>query len=199
MNNFCSRRRQRGDFTTQFGLFLFFVIFPASFTAVAPRATVELHRDASGVSATVRSHALFFIPYWRQHEQRVTRVELELSQGERVGYNAQLSADMNRVNRRGRTEDSAVIHFLGDGEGASAMIELGRMDAVLAQTQQFLDDPDSTSLSLSFMAHRVMGLYVGGLLSLLVLLYLPLLGLTLTRLLLRRPYWPFDARSAGSA
>ena len=35
-------RRWRGDFTSQFGLFLFFVFFPATFTAVAPRATVEL-------------------------------------------------------------------------------------------------------------------------------------------------------------
>ena len=41
-----------------------------------------------------------------------------------------------------------------------------------------------------------MGLYIGLPLSLLVLLYLPLLGLTLVRLILRRPYWPFDGGSS---
>lgn len=189
-------RRWRGDFTSQFGLFLFFVFFPATFTAVAPRATVELKREAAGVSVTTCSHTLFFIPYWCQTERRVARIELELHEGERVGYNAHLSEAMNRVNRRGKTEDSAVIHFLGDGEGASVMIEIGRMNDVLAQAQAFLHDSDREALTLSFFAHRVMGLYVALPISLLVLIYIPLLGLTLVRLALGRPYWPFDAGSA---
>ena len=186
----------RGDFTTQFGAFLFLVFFPATFTAVVPRATVELRRDANVVSATVVSHTLFFIPYWKQHEGNVQRVELELDDGERVGFNSQLSADANRLNRRGRTEASAVIHFMGELESASAMVEMGRKDEVLQQAQAFLDDRNSTTLSLSFYAHRVMGLYVGSLLSLLVLLYLPLLGLSITRRVLGRPYWPFDEATA---
>lgn len=193
MNASVPARRRRGDFTTQFGAFLFLVVFPATFTAVAPRATVELQRDTSGVSVTICAHTLFVIPYWCQHEQGVRRVELEFSSGERVGYNAQLSADANRVNRRGKTEDNATIHFFGNGEGASAMVETGRMDEVLAQAQSFIDDRGSRSLGLSFFAHRVMGLYVGGLLSLLVLLWLPLAGLAIVRRVLGRPYWPFDA------
>lgn len=193
MQALLSARRRRGDFTTQFGAFLFLVVFPATFTAVAPRSTVELRRDASAVSVTVCAHTLFVIPYWCQHEQGVRRVELEFSSGERVGYNAHLSADANRVNRRGKTEDNATIHFLGAGEGASAMVEIGRMDEVLAQAQGFIDDGGSRSLELSFFAHRVMGLYVGGLLSLLVLLWLPLAGLAIARRVLGRPYWPFDS------
>ena len=185
------RRRQRGDFTTQFGAFLILVVFPATFTAVAPRTTVQLHRDGANVSATVSTHTLLVIPYWRQVESRVNRIEVEIDEGERVGYNAHLSEDMNRVNRRGRTEDSAVIHFRGEGEGASAMIELGQMNEVAAQAQTFLDDPNSQSLDFTFYAHRVIGLYVGLPVSLLALLYLPLLGLAIVRKVLKRPYWPF--------
>ncbi|MBK6728367.1 MAG: hypothetical protein IPG63_14145 [Xanthomonadales bacterium] len=193
MNAFFSARRRRGDFTTQFGAFLFLVVFPATFTAVAPRTTVALQRDASGVRVTTCAHTLFFIPYWCQHERDVRRVELEFSSGERVGFNAHLSEYANRVNRRGKTEDNATIHFLGAGEGASAMVEVDLMDEVLAQAQGFIDDPQSRALDLSFYAHRVMGLYVGGLLSLLVLLWLPLAGLAIVRRVLGRPYWPFDA------
>jgi len=187
-------RRQRGDFTTHFGLFLFFVIFPASFTAVVPRATVALQRDAAGVQVTLCAHTLFVIPYWCQHEQRAQRVELEVSSGERVGYNAQLSKQANELHRRGYTEDNAVIHFIGEApsEGASAMIEIGRMDDVLAQAQGFIDDPQSSALNLSFYGHRALGLYVGGGLSLLVLLWMPLAGLAIVRRVLGRPYWPFD-------
>jgi len=188
-----STRRRCGDFTTQFGAFLFLVVFPATFTAVAPRATVQLQRDASGVHVTICAHTLFFIPYWCQRERDVRRVELEFSSGERVGYNAHLSEEANRVNRRGKTEDNAAIHFLGAGEGASAMVEVDRMDEVLAQAQGFIDDRNGRSLDLSFYAHRVMGLYVGGLLSLLVLLWLPLASLAIVRRVLGRPYWPFDA------
>ncbi len=188
-----STRRRCGDFTTQFGAFLFLVVFPATFTVVAPRATVQLQRDASGVHVTICAHTLFFIPYWCQRERDVRRVELEFSSGERVGYNAHLSEADNRVNRRGKTEDNATIHFLGAGEGASAMVEVDRMDEVLAQAQGFIDDRNGRSLDLSFYAHRVMGLYVGGLLSLLVLLWLPLAGLAIVRRVLGRPYWPFDA------
>ncbi len=185
-------RHQRGDFVSQFGLFLFLVVFPVTFTAVVPRYTLELRRDDQGVNATVSAHALLVVPYWRQHEHAVTRVELEFDQGERVGYNTQLSESENRVNRRGRSEDSAVIHFIGDDDGASAMIELGLAEPVLAQSQKFLDDPGQASFSTSFMAHRVLGLYVAGPFCLLVLLYLVLLSLAVTRRVLGRPYWPFD-------
>lgn len=190
--------RQHGGFTTQFGLFVFFVFFPATWTAIAPRSTVELRRDADGVSVSVCAHTLFFIPYYCQQARGVRRIELEFDAGERVGFNSQLSADMNQLHRRGKTEDSAVIHFLTDDGSAeaSAMIELGRMDALLQEAQAFLDDPTRRSLQQSFYAHRILGLYVGGLFSLLVLLYLPLLGLTLVRRVLRRPYWPFDAGAA---
>ena len=139
---------------------------------------------------------MFFIPYWCQHERDVRRVELEFSSGERVGFNAQISEDASRVKRRGKTEDRATIHFLGAGEGASAMVEVDRMDELLAQAQGFIDDRNSRSLDLSFYAHRVMGLYVGGLLSLLVLPWLPLAGIAIVRRVLGRPYWPFDAGSA---
>lgn len=186
------RSRQFGDFTTQFGAFVFFFVFPATFTAVAPRVTVDLQRESAGVHVTVRNHALFFLPYWQQQESRVSRVELEIDEGERVGYNAHLSKQLNEVQRRGRSEDSAVLHFVGEGDGASAMIEMGQMDDVLAQVQAFLDTRESGHLHLSFFAHRVMGLYIGLPISLLVLLYLPLLGLAIVRLVLKRPYWPFD-------
>jgi hypothetical protein len=193
-----SSQRNRGDFTSHFGLFLFFVVFPAAFTALAPRSTVHLYRDTAGVMVTVCAHTLYFIPYWCRQETRVTRVDLEFSRGERVGYNAHLSAHANQVQRRGRTEDNAVIQFIGDAgsDSASAMIEIGRMDAVLAQAQGFIDDPNSSSLALSFMAHRVLSLYIGLPLSLLVLLYLPLLGLAIVRRVLGRPYWPFDITRA---
>lgn len=193
MKTYLPRRRRRGDFSTQFGAFLLLVLFPAAFTAVSPRNTVHLQRDGDGVRVAVCAHTLFFIPYWCQHERGVRRVELEFSLGERLGYNAQMSEHANQVHRRGDSADNAVIHFLGAGDGASAMIEVGRMDAVLAQVQRFIDDRGSGSLRLSFFGHRGLGLYVGGLLSLLVLLWLPLAGLAIVRRALGRPLWPFDA------
>jgi hypothetical protein len=187
-------RHQRGDFTTHFGAFLILVFFPALWTAISPRVTVEMQRRAEGVHVLTCAHTLFVIPYWCQTQARVTRLELEVFAGERMRYRSDDPAPFNRPNQPRYTEPNATLHFLGDdfGEGASVMVEIGRMDEVLAQAQAFLDDPRSASLSQSFYAHRPFGLYLGLPFSLLVLLWLPLVGLAITRKLLGRPYWPFD-------
>jgi len=189
-----ARRRQRGDFTTQFGAFLILVFFPALWTAIAPRITLDLERTAEGVSVTTCAHTLHFIPYYCQHKARVQRIELEVHAGERIPYRSSDPSPFKRRNEDRHTEPNATLHLFGDDldEGVSLMVEIGRMDEVLAQSQAFLDDPNSTSLRQTFYAHRVFGLYLGVPFCLLVLLYLPLLGLSLTRLALRRPYWPFD-------
>ena len=186
--------RQRGDFTTQFGAFLILVFFPALWTAIAPRVTVDLRRDAEGVRVVTCAHTLFVIPYWCQTQPRVVRLELEVHDGERIPYRSNDPAPFNRPNQPRYTEPNATLHFYADdfGDGVSTMVEIGRMDEVLAQTQAFLDDPRSASLQLSFYAHRLFGLYLGVPFSLLVLLWLPLVGLAITRKVLGRPYWPFD-------
>lgn len=185
--------RQRGDFTTQFGAFLILVFFPALWTAIAPRITVELQRHPGGVSVETCSHTLLLIPYWCQREPRVSRIELEVHAGERIPYRSDDPAPFNRRNQPRYTEDNATLFFLSEDftDGVSTMVEIGRMEDVLAQSQAFLDDPRSQSLRLDFYAHRFFGLYLGIAFSLLVLLYLPLLGLSITRRVLRRPYWPF--------
>jgi hypothetical protein len=185
------RSSKHADFSTLFSAFLILVVIPGAFTAVLPRMTVEMQRDASGVSVQTCTHALLFVPYYCQHEQAVTRVVLELHKGERVPYNPQLREGMNQAHRRGQTADNAVIYFFGSGEGASVMIAPERMDDVQAQAQTFIDSKVGNTLSFSFFAHSA-GLYVGGLLSLFALLFPPLLGLAIVRRVLDRPYWPFD-------
>jgi hypothetical protein len=177
--------------STLFAAFFMMVVIPAAFTAVIPRMTVELKRDAFGVSVRTCAHTLLFVPFYCQQEQGVTKVELELHEGERVGYNPQLSEAMNQSQRRERSADNAVIYFVGSGEGASVMIELDRIDDVQAQAQKFIDSKTGNALSFSFFAHSA-GLYVGGLMSLFALLFPPLFGLAIVRGVLARPYWPFD-------
>jgi len=123
------------------------------------------------------------------------RLELEVFAGERMPYRSDDLAPFNRPNQPRYTEPNATLYFVADdfGEAASVMVEIGRMEDVLAQAQAFLDDPRGTSLDQSFYAHRLFGLYLGLPLSLLVLLWLPLAGLAITRTVLGRPYWPFDA------
>jgi hypothetical protein len=185
------RPSKHADLSTLFGAFFILIVIPACFTAVTPRTTVELRREASGVSVEACMHTLLFIPYYCQREQGVTKVELEVHEGERVGYNSQLSKEENQLHRRGKTAPNAIIYFVGTGAGADVMIDVGDMDEVQAQAQIFIDSKQDATQSFTFYAHNA-GFYVGGFMTLLSLLFPPLMGLAIIRRLLDRPYWPFD-------
>lgn len=185
------RPSKHTDLSTLFGAFFILIVIPACFTAVAPRTTVELQRDASGVSVEACMHTLLFVPYYCQRAQGVTKVELEVHAGERVGYDSQRSAYENQLHRRGTTEANAIIYFVGSGEGADVMIDLGDMEDVQAQAQRFIDAKQGDAQSFVFYAHNA-GFYVGAFMTLLSLLFLPLMGLAVVRRVIDRPYWPFD-------
>ena len=185
------RPSKHADLSTLFGAFFILIVIPACFTAVTPRTTVELRREASGVSVEACMHTLLFIPYYCQREQGVSKVELEVHEGERVGYNSQLSKEENQLHRRGKTAPNAIIYFVGTGAGADVMIDVGEMEEVQAQAQMFIDSKQGSTQSFTFYAHNA-GFYVGGFLTLFSLLFPPLFGLAITRRVLDRPYWPFD-------
>jgi hypothetical protein len=59
-----------------------------------------------------------------------------------------------------------------------------------------IDDPKSSTLTPSCCGHRVLGLYVGDALGLLLMRWLPLASLAIVRRELGRPDWPFDLTPA---
>lgn len=185
------RPSKHTDLSTLFGLFFILILIPACFTAVLPRTTVKLQRQGSGVSVEACMHTLLIIPYYCQTEHGVRKVELEVYEGERVGYNSQLSKAENQRHRRGTTAANAIIYFLGTGPGADVMIDLGSMDEVLARAQMFIDGNDDATHAFTFYAHNA-GFYLGIFMTLLASLFPPLIGLTIVRRVLDRPYWPFD-------
>ena len=157
---------------------LFCFGLPAAVTAIAPVSYLHLERWADkSVSAKAATCLFFCIPYRTQTLDNVTSADQRFHAGT---YSSDRAGDAANHNRT-KSEDEAFI-VLHQGEQtpaapdqAAPKIEVPispfSVKAKLALAQGFLKDESQTKLSLFCVANWKFSIIVGGLVSLLTVLY----------------------------
>ncbi len=180
-------------------MFLIFVVFPASWTAIAPLSRIKLERSNQSTTATVSQCMFFVVPYYTQHLTNVSEVSVETFEGEKQGFNANLSEAENRLHRRGDSEDnSELVLSNAEGDEVRAPIDLKSRDAVQSGIEDFIDREEAAQYSVNIPANRTLFL-----LSFPIAMLTVLYGMTqahaLARFILGNPYWPLSADLANQA
>ena len=155
---------------TQSIAFVFCVLFPAFLTAVAPVSWISFQRQGDKVLATSRTCTLFFIPY---HVQTIDPVV-------GVGDHSISGTSSRRTGSREsvKSEDQAFLMINGEGEQvAKVAVSPVNIESVKERAEAFLKDSRSTKLNLFVVANWKFGIFGGGLISLLTVLYV--VGVTL--------------------
>jgi hypothetical protein len=186
-----------GSISTQLMMFLIFVVFPASWTAFAPVSRIQLERSKQTITATVRRYMYFVVPYYTQQLTDVSAVRIETYKGVKQGYNAHLSEDQNRPNRRGYSEDnSELVLSNSKGDEVRAPIDASSLETTQRGLEAFIARGEAGEYSVSVVANRTL-FWLSIPITLLTAVYVLIQLLAIMRLLLGNPYWPFSAELAN--
>ncbi len=147
-----------------------FVGFPALVTAIAPVSWVTFERHDGRVTATTRTCLLFVVPYKHQ------TVEPVVGLGDRL-----VEGTYSRERRKGRdrytkSEDEGFLVIRGPGQTVEVSVTPHNLESVVERSETFLDDPQARELKLFVVANWKFSMIVGGLLSLLTVLYVVILA-----------------------
>ncbi len=149
----------------QFIALLFFVGFPAGWTAAVPVAYTKFERHDGRVTATSRVCLLFVIPYRQATIDPVAGIDDRFVGGS-VTY------DRSRRNHSGtKSEDQAYLNIHGEETSFEVPVSPANIKTVREQAEAFLKDESATELPLFTVANWKFGVFGGGLLSLLTVLY----------------------------
>jgi hypothetical protein len=139
----------------------------------------------------------FVVPYYSQQLTDISNVRIETYKGEKQGYNAHLSEDQNRPNRRGYSEDSSeLVLSNGKGDEVRAPIDSNSIDATQSSIEAFISSEEIGQYSVSIPANRILFWLSFPIVSL-TLLYVLIQALAISRLFLGNPYWPFSVDLAN--
>lgn len=186
-----------GSISTQLMMFLIFVVFPASWTAFAPVSRIQLERSEQTITATVQRHMYFVVPYYTQQLTDVSAVRIETYKGVKQGYNAHLSEDQNRPNRREYSEDnSELVLSNSKGDEVRAPIDSSSLETIQTSIEAFIARGQAGQYSVSVVANRTL-FWLSFPITLLTAVYVLIQALAVTRLILGNPYWPFSAELAN--
>ncbi len=189
--------RRSGSISTQLMMFLIFVVFPASWTAFAPVSRIHLERSDQKITVTVRRCFYFILPYYTQQLTDVSAVRIETYKGVKQGYNAHLSEDQNRPNRREYSEDnSELVLSNAKGDEVRAPIDSSSLETTQSGIEAFIARGEAGQFSVSVVANRTLFL-LSFPITLLTAVYVLIQALAVTRLLLGNPYWPFSVELAN--
>lgn len=157
--------------------FLFCVLFPAFVTAVAPISRVWFVRENGVVSATAKTYLLFLILYRTQHVSPVIGIDDRFVAGK---VDRRPGKDRNT-----RSEDEAFLVINGEDGNAEVSVTPFNIESVSARSQEFLDNPEATSLKMTVVANWKFSVLAGGAISLLTVLYVVGIAWGLVRGLMR--------------
>jgi hypothetical protein len=154
---------------------VFLVGFPALMTAMSPVSCVKFQRHDGRVSATAKTCLLFVIPY------RTVSVDPVVSISDRF-----VAGTVTREVKNGRVEetksqDEGYLMLQGGGQAAEIPVTPFNLQSVVARSKAFLNDPQSEKLSMFVVANWKFSILVGGLLSLLTVLYLGIIVFIIVR------------------
>lgn len=150
-------------------VFLICIVFPGAVTAICPAAWLTMERTSDGVRGKVRTCLFFVIPYKFQQVDYIT----EIGQRERAGRT-------EKQREFGRTTDKTVhvqgegflqIHGPGD-QLLEVSVSPASLDRVAGRANDFLNGTEPGPVTIFVIANWKFGALMGGVLSLLTLLYI---------------------------
>ena len=146
--------------------FVFWVLLPGFLTTIAPVSWVRFERVDNVVAATTKTCLFFVIPYKTQHVRPVVRI------GEHFIAGTLMSRRRGQSERqRVRSESEAFLEIHGEGSYAEVAVSPVNIRSVVGRSKAFLEDASAKELKLTVIGNWKFGLFVGGLLSLLTVLY----------------------------
>jgi hypothetical protein len=151
-------------------LLLLCVGLPAAVTWMAPVTVVELSRQGPDVSAKVVNCLFLAIPYRETSINPVTKAEDELHRGETTFRTE--NRDGRNVRVKEKVEDEAYLILSGPSGTAKVPVSPANIKEVLDQTRVFLATADQPKLRFKAVANWTFSVLVGGLLTLITILYL---------------------------
>jgi hypothetical protein len=143
---------------------IFFVIFPGLFTAIAPVTWIQFVRDSDHVSATTKTCVFFVIPYSTKTIDPVVGVDDRFKKGEFI-------RERGRENRNKREEDQAFLKIHGEQDSVEISVSPVSVKSAKEKALKFLDETGDAKLRLFVVANWKFGVFAGGALSLLTILY----------------------------
>ncbi|MFN0196301.1 MAG: hypothetical protein ACKVT0_06125 [Planctomycetaceae bacterium] len=142
-----------------------FVGFPVLVTAVAPVSWVRFERHGENVSATARICLLFVIPY------KTLTVDPVVGIGDRFVEGSHTRERRTGRDRVTKSEDQGYLVIHGNDQVAEVPVTPHNLDEVIERTEAFLNEPQSDELELFVVANWKFSVIMGGLTSLLTVLY----------------------------
>lgn len=182
-----SYRKPRGPWWARLRSFVFYQLiallvlvgFPALFTTIAPVTWIKFERQEGRVTAVTQTCLLFFVPY------KTSRIDSVTDIGDRFA-----AGSTTRERRPGRdrithSEDEGFLVIHGPDQSAEIPVTPFNIKSVIERAQGFLDDPQATELRMFVVANWKFGVFAGGLISLLTVLYVTLLTWGFVRSIVR--------------
>lgn len=162
---------------------LVLVGFPALVTAFAPVSYIRFSRHDDQVRGTVQTCLFFFIPY------KTTTVQPVLAIDDRS-----VEGTIRRERRPGRdrqiqSEDQGFLVIRGVDAEAEVQVTPANLKSVVERSQAFLNDRQTEELELFVVANWKFSVIMGGLVSLLTVIYVLTLGLGLLLKLVHLFQW----------
>jgi len=147
------------------------VAFPGFVTAIAPVSWIRFERQGDDVHFKSKTCLFFFIPY------SIKVIHPVIGIGDRfvAGHVEERASARERSTR---TEDEAFLVVHGIDKSAEIPVTPFNIKSVTERAQKFLDNANARSLRMTVVANWKFSVLVGGLVSLLTLLYI--VGILLT-------------------
>lgn len=146
--------------------FAFCVLFPGGVTAVAPVSWVKFQRNGDRVSARAQVCVFFVIPY------KTLVVDSVDSIGDRFkgGTESRERRSGNR-DRVTKSEDQGFLVIQGESQAVEVSVSPADLKSVVERSEAFLKDHQATELKMTVVANWKFGVIMGGLTSLMTVLY----------------------------
>ncbi len=158
-----------GGMLLQHIIVIFFcVVFPGGVTFIAPATWLTFERSSEGVRCDTRTCMFFVVPFKIQEVERVTG----------IGHR-QRAGKTERKRKFGRTTDKNVqvdgegfLQIYGEGdEQIEVSVSPASLESVMGKSNDFLASTEKGSTTIFAIANWKFGGLMGGVLSLLTLLF----------------------------
>lgn len=149
---------------------VFCVGLPGCMTAMAPVSWIHLQRQGGHVAATTQTCVWFCIPYRTVVMQPLAGIDDRFVAGTEISRDA-FGERYRHLNSRRESEDQAMLVLHGSDESVEIPVSQASIDAARERCVAFLDNPQAGSDRIFVVANWKFGIFIGGGLSLLTLLY----------------------------
>ncbi len=159
-------RRIVGFLLTQSLVLLVFVGMPVGWTSFAPVTWLTLERQDERVSITARVCCLFFVPIRTERLDRFESVDSRFKAGEQGRRRS------GGRTEEYRTEDQGFLLLTGDGREVELSVSPVDLDGTIELIEEFAADPNAKRLKIFTAANWKFSVFGGGLISLLLVIFL---------------------------